>query len=77
MQQSFSSLAVGDSARILSYHGMGDSYRRKLMSMGLTPGTCFKVQRVAPLGDPVEINVRGFCLSLRRHEAAGLQVEIL
>lgn len=77
MSQSFSSLAVGDRARILSYHGMSDSYRRKLMSMGLIPGTCFAVQRVAPLGDPVEINVRGFCLSLRRNEAAGLQVELL
>lgn len=77
MQLSFSDLTVGTSARVLSYHGMTDSYRKKLMSMGLIPGTCFKVQRVAPLGDPVEINVRGFCLSLRRQEAAGLQVEVL
>ena len=77
MQQSFSALPVGARARVLSYHGMGDSYRRKLMSMGLTPGTCFTVQRVAPLGDPVEISVRGFCLSLRRQEAADLQVEVI
>jgi len=77
MQQSFSELAVGQRARVLSYHGMGDSYRKKLMSMGLTPGTQFRVERVAPLGDPVEINVRGFHLSLRRDEAAGLQVELV
>ena len=76
MAQSFSELEVGASARVVSYHGMSDSYRKKLMSMGLIPGTRFTVQRVAPLGDPVEINVRGFCLSLRRQEAAGLQVEV-
>jgi len=77
MSLSFADLAVGDSARVLSYHGLADSYRKKLMSMGLIPGTCFQVERRAPLGDPVEINVRGFRLSLRRQEAAGLQVERL
>jgi len=77
MSLNFSNLAVGDNARVLSYHGMSDSYRKKLMSMGLIPGTCFKIERTAPLGDPVEINVRGFRLSLRRQEAAGLQVERL
>lgn len=75
MSLSFADLQVGDNARLLSYHQLTDSYRKKLMSMGLTPGICFRVQRVAPLGDPVEISVRGFCLSLRRSEAAGLQVE--
>lgn len=75
MSLSFTALAVGDSARVVSYHGLTDSYRKKLMSMGLIPGTCFRVERVAPLGDPVEINVRGFRLSLRRQEASGLQVE--
>jgi len=75
MALSFAELQVGDNARVVSYHQLADSYRRKLMSMGLTPGICFRVQRVAPLGDPVEISVRGFCLSLRRNEAAGLQVE--
>lgn len=77
MSLSFTDLAVGDRARVLSYHGLADSYRKKLMSMGLIPGTSFNIERVAPLGDPVEINVRGFRLSLRREEAAGLQVERL
>jgi ferrous iron transport protein A len=44
--------------------------------MGLTPGTELRVTRVAPMGDPVEIQVRGFRLSLRKDEAAALQVEI-
>ncbi len=77
MSLNFSDLAVGDHAQVLSYHGLADSYRKKLMSMGLIPGTRFLVERVAPLGDPVEINVRGFRLSLRREEARGLQVEAL
>jgi len=52
-------------------------YRRKLLAMGLTPGTQFTVTRVAPLGDPVEIMVRGFKLSLRKDEAGSLGVESL
>ncbi len=53
------------------------AYKRKLLAMGLTPGTEFTVTRVAPLGDPVEIKVRGFKLSLRKDEAAALVVEQL
>lgn len=75
MSLSFTDLAVGENAKVLSYHGLADSYRKKLMSMGLISGTRFTIERLAPLGDPVEINVRGFRLSLRRLEAAGLQVE--
>ena len=53
------------------------AYKKKLLAMGLTPGTEFTVTRVAPLGDPVEIRVRGFKLSLRKDEAAALIVEEL
>ena len=51
------------------------AYKKKLLAMGLTPGTEFTVTRVAPLGDPIEILVRGFKLSLRKDEAAALIVE--
>lgn len=68
-------LAVGQSGRILGYEPGSRAYRGKLLSMGLTPGTPFTVTRQAPLGDPVEIEVRGFKLSLRKGEAAALQVE--
>jgi ferrous iron transport protein A len=68
-------LAVGQSGRILGYEPGGRAYRGKLLSMGLTPGTHFTVTRQAPLGDPVEIEVRGYKLSLRKGEAAALQVE--
>jgi ferrous iron transport protein A len=70
-------LQVGDRARVCGYVDTGRSYRRRLLSMGLTPGTEFSLTRVAPLGDPVEIRVRGFALMLRKDEAAALSVEKL
>lgn len=74
---SFADLAVGDTARIVRYENLSSGYRRKLMSLGLTPGTHILVKRAAPLGDPLEIRVRGFSLSLRRAENRGLIVEKL
>ena len=68
-------LQVGDSAKVTGYSEAGGSYRRKLLSMGLTPGIDIGITRVAPMGDPVEIQVRGFSLSLRKEEAAVIQVE--
>ncbi|MBM4180196.1 MAG: ferrous iron transport protein A [Betaproteobacteria bacterium] len=70
-------LQVGDRAKVAGYHEGGGAYRRKLLSMGLTPGAELSVTRVAPMGDPVEIRVRGFALSVRREEAAALSVEKL
>ena len=70
-------LLVGDRARVAGFLEGGNAYRRKLLSLGLTPGAELSVTRVAPLGDPVEIRVRGFALSLRRDEAATLSVEKL
>ncbi len=53
----------------------GDAdYRRRLMAMGLTPGTPFSVTRVAPLGDPIQLRVRNSALSLRKDEAALLRI---
>lgn len=68
-------LSIGDRARVLGYTETGKAYRRKLLSLGLTPGTELTLERVAPLGDPVEIYVRGYSLSLRKHEADALTVE--
>ncbi|MDD3529662.1 MAG: FeoA family protein [Gallionellaceae bacterium] len=69
-------LQVGDRAKVAGFLE-GGAYRRKLLSMGLTPGAEFSVTRVAPMGDPVEIKVRGFALSLRRGEAEAVSVEKL
>jgi ferrous iron transport protein A len=73
----FTELRRGDEAEVLGFGTMDDHYRNRLLSMGLTPGTRFRVERRAPLGDPVEISLRGFRLSLRRNEAAALRVQRL
>ncbi|MFH7243782.1 MAG: ferrous iron transport protein A [Spirulina sp.] len=70
-------LAVGQSGHIVGYENAHRAYREKLLSMGLTPGTHFTVTRQAPLGDPIEVEVRGYKLSLRKGEAAALKVELL
>ena len=73
----FQDLKPGDRARISSFSGLTPAYRSRLLSLGLTPGTEILVQHVAPLGDPVAILVRGFRLSLRRAEAAAIELEPL
>ncbi|WP_252179768.1 FeoA family protein [Endozoicomonas sp. 4G] len=74
MTTTLEDLRTGDKAQISAFRGAASAYRRKLLAMGLTPGTCFRVCRVAPLGDPIQLQVRGFQLSLRRHEAAVIEV---
>ena len=68
-------LSVGDSGHIYGFTTGAGEYRRKLMAMGLTSNTPFKVKRVAPLGDPVEITVRNYNLSLRREEAKAVLIK--
>jgi ferrous iron transport protein A len=70
-------LRPNDRARISGFAETGRAYRKKLLSMGLTPGAELTVKRIAPMGDPVEISVRGFSLSLRKAEADALLVEKL
>ena len=70
-----SELTVGDAAEVVGFGDGSQGYRSRLMAMGLTPGTPFTIKRLAPLGDPVEIEVRGFSLSLRRVEADVVQVQ--
>lgn len=73
----FSDLKIGDHARILSLTKGDPVYRQKLIAMGLLPGTEFIVTRIAPFGDPIEIAVRGFALSLRKNEANMLRIAAL
>jgi ferrous iron transport protein A len=68
-------LKVGDQAVVVGYEESDSSYRSKLLAMGLTRGSIVKVIKVAPLGDPVKIEVRGYDLSLRKAEADALLVE--
>ncbi len=66
-------VAVGDCAKVVRLTGDG-AIKRRIMDMGLTKGTEVCVRKVAPLGDPIEVTVRGFELSLRKDEAANILV---
>jgi len=66
----------GDSAKIVKVHGEG-AIKRRIMDMGLTKGITLTVRKVAPLGDPVEITVRGYELSIRKFDAEMVEVEVL
>ncbi|MBS3943832.1 MAG: ferrous iron transport protein A [Dethiobacter sp.] len=74
MELKVKALRPGERAEIVGYEGKDLVYRQKLLSMGLTKGTEIKLLKVAPLGDPVEIEVRGFNLSLRKDEADILKI---
>jgi ferrous iron transport protein A len=72
---SLATIPVGSSAKVPGFRKDDHSFRRKLLSMGLTPGAIIKVIRVAPLGDPLQLHVRGVSLTLRRSEADTILVE--
>ena len=65
---------VGERATIVRLHGEG-ALKRRIMDMGLTRGTEVFVQKVAPLGDPIELTVRGYELSVRKGDAELIEVE--
>ena len=73
--QHLGQLSVGDRAVVKGFVEGQKAYRAKLLAMGLTKGVELELTRVAPLGDPLEIYVRGFSLSLRKAEAAAILVE--
>lgn len=70
----FAELRNGMHARIVKVNG-GDAQSIRLQEMGLTVGTAFRVVKVAPFGDPIEIDVRGYRLCLRKRETKGFEVE--
>lgn len=72
--KSLREVAVGDTAKVVKLHG-GGAVRRRIMDMGITKNTPVYVRKVAPLGDPVEVTVRGYELSLRKDDAAMIEVE--
>ncbi len=65
---------VGGTVKVVKLHGEG-AIKRRIMDMGLTKGVELYVRKVAPLGDPIEINVRGYELSLRKADAEMVEVE--
>ena len=65
---------VGETVKVVKLHGEG-AIKRRIMDMGLTKGTEVYVRKVAPLGDPVEVTVRGYELSIRKADAEMIEVE--
>ena len=77
MKVSLKEMSVGDTGRVVGFDKSFLPYRQKMLAMGLTPGTEFTVIRIAPLGDPIEIRVRGTDLSLRQKEVSAIRIERL
>lgn len=67
-------LSIGKNGKILEVNGQG-MLRRRLLDMGLTPGTKVMVRKIAPMGDPIEIHVRSYELTIRIEEAKNIVVE--
>lgn len=66
-------VAVGERAQIKKLHGEG-ALKRRIMDMGITKGTFVFVRKVAPLGDPIELNIRGYELSIRKQDAEMIEI---
>ena len=67
-------VSIGSTVRVVKIHGEG-AVRRRIMDMGLTKGVDVTVRKVAPLGDPIQLNVRGYELSIRKADAEMVEVE--
>lgn len=65
---------VGDTVRVVKLHGEG-AVKRRIMDMGLTKGVDVQIRKVAPLGDPIEVTVRGYELSIRKADAEMIEIE--
>ncbi len=76
-KMTLNTLTVGESCMIRQVGNQRGAVKRRLVDMGLTPGTAVKLVKVAPMGDPLEVSLRGYELSLRREDAAQIQVEPL
>jgi len=69
-------LKPGEKGKVLKISARGEASRR-IVEMGVTPGAVVEIERVAPLGDPIDIKVKGYHLSLRKEEAQGIEIEAL
>ena len=65
---------VGDTVTVVKLHGEG-AVKRRIMDMGITKGVTVYMRKVAPLGDPVEVNVRGYELSIRKADAEMIEIQ--
>ncbi len=65
---------IGDTVKVVKLHGEG-AVKKRIMDMGITRGVEIYVRKVAPLGDPIEVTVRGYELSLRKEDATMIEIE--
>ena len=75
MTTNLKEVKVGNTCRVVKLHGEGAT-RRRIMDMGLTKGVEVYVRKLAPLGDPIEVTVRGYELSIRKADAEMVEVEM-
>ena len=73
--QTLRQAGIGQTVRVVKLHGEG-AVKRRIMDMGITKGTQVHIRKVAPLGDPVEVTVRGYELSIRKADAGMIEVEL-
>ena len=71
-----SNLKPGQQGTILKLESSIGPIRRRLMDMGVIPGERIKVEKIAPMGDPIEVSVKGYSLTLRKNEAKGIEIEV-
>ncbi|MCC7575612.1 MAG: ferrous iron transport protein A [Methanomethylovorans sp.] len=76
VESTLNDLRPGEKARIIKVLAKG-TVRRKLMDMGMVPGSEIEVVRTAPLGDPIEFRIKGYSLSMRKQEAVNVVVETI
>ena len=65
---------IGETVKVVKLHGEG-AFKRRIMDMGITKGVEVYIRKVAPLGDPIEVTVRGYELSLRKADAEMIEIE--
>ena len=74
MSKTLDTLEVGAKGKVVAVNGLHTSLRRRLLDMGLTPDTEVEVLRRAPLGDPIELMVRGYALTMRKEDAKLIEI---
>jgi len=75
MNTNLREVSIGHTCKVVRLHGEG-AVKRRIMDMGITRGVEIYVRKVAPLGDPIEVTVRGYELSLRKADAENIEVEL-
>ena len=75
MQKTLREMKIGESGKVVLVTGSGD-IKRRIIDLGITPGASILLKKYAPLGDPMEIRVRGYSVALRKSEAVNIVVEV-